>query len=521
MTTENKDSAEYLVKQLLNNSILIVLARMVGIITLIVSVPFVIEHLGMEGYGVWETLLSIASITAILQTVISGTLLWRISVSYGVRDVVETQRIVRIGIGATLLSVIIFVPIIWMVQTPVLTFLQVPKQWLGTTNWILPTIIAIFLLGGINQTLAMVITGYQQAGFAALIQSIGLVVTNLTAIGLLIAGYKLPAMVVGYIAGFIFMFILLFPVAKRLCGHLILQPTLPSQQEVAILAPFVGLLLLSNLSYMLRDQTDKIILSSMASPEVTGYFSIAQRLSSIVMQSHVVIIAPFTAAIGALHARQDFSGIEDFYTQIGSWIAVLAGLVTIILSALRQPFFILWLGKNPPEAHSFLAFLLLGLSSAIIFAGAATALAKGVGQPGLETRYTFLTLLVVLSTKPILIFIFGPIGSVASSAIGWSVGALYMLFLVHRRLALPTKMIGRYVGIFIVTLTMATLGWFLGLGIPTPVEKLWLSIFLIVVASILAGLYLIILILLGLIDININLKNFYFPLLTKLARWKA
>lgn len=502
MSVKEDHTAESLSYQLLKNSTLMVLGRVAGLLTLIVAVPVIISHLGMAGYGVWESMLAISGIALVLQNVVRGTLLWRISISYGAQDVYETQRMVGIGVGTTLTLILFLVTGVWLIRDFLLVQLQIPGEWIDDTRWMLPYLIGIVLFGGVNQALAMVITGYQRAGQAALIQSGGLVATNLVSIGLLFAGYGLPAMLLGYVAGFVVMFALLYPVARSLCGRLSLLPVWPSPEEFTVLIPFAGLLLVSNLSFVLRDYTDKIVLSSMASPEMTGYFSMAQRVTSLIMQAHTVLLAPFSAAIGALYAVNDWDGIQKFYLRIGSWMSVLAGLVSFLIFTLREPLFVLWLGKDQPEAHVFLALLLFGMASAIIFTGAVTPLSKGIGRPGLETQYTLVTLGLTIVSKPLLIFAVGPVGSVASSALAWSLGGVYMLFLVHRKLNLAREMIRRNIGIFLVTLGMSLSGWLLMHSIVLPPGRMWAAIVLIGLGTVLTFCYFTVLVGLGLFRIS-------------------
>jgi len=218
ITPNETETADTMGRRLLKNSALMVLARCAGILTLIISVPFVIAHLGAEGYGVWESMLAIAGIGLISQTVVRGTILWRISASYGARDPEQTRRMVRIGVGVTLTMVAVFLPVVWVIRDSLVVQLQIPNRWSGDAQWILPSIVGVVLLGGINQTLFAVVTGYQRAGFAALVQSGGLVATHLGAVALLFAGFGLKAMLLGYVAGFSMMFALLYLVATSLCG---------------------------------------------------------------------------------------------------------------------------------------------------------------------------------------------------------------------------------------------------------------------------------------------------------------
>jgi O-antigen/teichoic acid export membrane protein len=449
-----------------------VVSRIAGVLTLVVSVPFVVAALGAEGYGVWESLLAIAGFALVFQMAISGTVVWRISMMCGSQDDAEARRIVRLGLGSTAVLTALLLPPMWIWRTELLALLHVPDRHAAGSGWLLPAIVGVALLGGLNETLSALLTGYQRAGLAALIHSVGVVSTHGSAVALLMAGFGLKSLVYGYLVGLAARFAMLYPVASSLCGRLTLLPLVPSRRDLRILGPFAGLLLISGLSGLVRDQTDKIVLASLATPLATAHFGMAQRLASVVMQTFIVVRVPFGAAIGVLFAREDWDGIRSMYETVGSWIAVLAGLAGFLVWSLRSPLLTLWLGRDYPQVHVYLALQLFGVVSAVLFSGVATALAKGVGRPGLETTYATFTLLLTLLAKPLFIAWLGAVGSVASSAAAWAPGAFLLLVLTHRQLVLGKRLILRHLVAYVFTIGACLLSWLVTDSIEFPPNRL-------------------------------------------------
>ncbi len=483
--------------RLVRNSALIVLARLVGVLVMVAAVPFVVGAIGTEGYGVWESFLAVSGFALVFQAAVSGTVVWRVAMSYGASDPVETRRVVRLGIGGTTGLLVICLPAVWIFRGELLGLLRVPGPWGQGAGWLLPSIVGVALLTGVNESLRAVLIGYQRAGVAALIEAAGLVLTHGGAVAFLMAGHGLEALLYGYAAGFGGQFVLLYPLASSLCGRFSPMPLAPTRQDLKVLGPFAGLVLVSGLTGLLRDQTDKLVLASLDSPSATAFFGMAQRLASVVMQTFLVVRIPFGAAIGALYARHDWAGIRDLYASVGAWIAFLAGLAGFLVSTLRSPLLVAWLGRDYPEVHVFLALQLIGVVSAVIFSGAATALVKGVGRPGLETAYTLLTLALTVISKPLFIHWFGGVGSVASSAASWAPGALFLMVLAHRRLDLGGRMIWRHLGVYAATVGLAALGW-LGTSSLSPTGRLQATLLLVGLGPLLALVYLGVLGLLGL-----------------------
>ncbi|MGE5802059.1 MAG: hypothetical protein ACM358_07360, partial [Gemmatimonadota bacterium] len=76
-------------RQFRTNSALIIGARIVTACLSLGSIPIVVAHLGVAGFGTWEALLALASFTSVFQSAISGTLVWRVSEAYGRGDAAE------------------------------------------------------------------------------------------------------------------------------------------------------------------------------------------------------------------------------------------------------------------------------------------------------------------------------------------------------------------------------------------------------------------------------------------------
>ncbi len=451
--------ANQLLRPLLKNSALMALSGVAGALVVVLSVPIIIARLGPDGYGVWECLLAVSSTAMIFQTAINGTLLWGMSVSCGADDKHESRRLVRLGTGVTLLLVVLCVPSLWVFRNSIVAGLSVPEQWIGEARWLLPQIVMVMLLGGVNQALLALIAGYQRAGLAALIQALGLIVTNGTIIGILLSGGGLNALLSGMLAGFGVTLLASYAVATSICGRIALWPAWPSPHEFTVLMPFAGLLLLSNLTLLLRDHADKLILASMGTVTEAGYFAIAQRFSLLIMQVGGTVCLPLTAAVGSLYAVQNWASIRELYTQVSTWLAAGVGLLAFFVCTMREPLFVLWLGEDHPQSHVYLVLLLLGVTSGLVFTGAGVALAKGIGRPGLETAYAVITLIFILITKPTLVAICGVEGCVLSSALSWCLGAICFVLILHSRINLPREILARSSGIFLVTIVLTTIAW--------------------------------------------------------------
>lgn len=459
--------------RLIRNSAWMVLSRGVAILSVLASVPVVLSRLGNEGFGRLEALLALTNGIMLMQACVSGTILWRSSACCGAADSHGTRRTLQIGLSFSLLSMALLVPLAYAARHMILALIQIPAGDHVSMGWLVPAVVLTTVLTGASQCLLSVISGYQRSGMAALIQSLGIVTTNLTLMVSVLWGAGIEALFYAAAAGFCVTVSLAVPLAFRCCRQLRLYPTLPTTEELHRLAPYAGLLLLSSLSVVFRDQLDKILLTSLTTPGVNADYSIAQRLAGLVMQVCAVLFVPMTAAFAAAHAAGNSQAVTSNFLKWSRWMARMTGLATAAVITLRSALLVLWLGHDWPQAHLFIGILILATGISVIFSGPGVALAKGLGMPGLETRYAMLTLVLVLLLKPLLCIWFGPTYAVVASAVSWVLGAIFFFWMLHRHVQLPAACWTDAWSTCALTLVTSGMGWWLG-GRPwaTPAGRL-------------------------------------------------
>jgi O-antigen/teichoic acid export membrane protein len=416
----------------------------------LVSIPFVIRTLGFQGYGTWEVLMAVAIITAIPQNVIGGTLLWKMSSAFGVGDVNEIIRLARLGVAATIGLSAIVLPPVWMLRGSLVHLLNISGQFQYAAEWILPCIVVLMLLGGINESLASVIGGCQSAGLLAVIQTMASILNASCVIGALLLGSGLWSLLIGFAVGFALTSIGFYVVASRICPGITLKPERPRTSDVRGVAKYASCFFLGTVSASLRTETDKIVLASFASPTWAGYYGIAARLAGLVVEAGNFFYVPTMAAVGAMYARNDRPGIWALYAKLMIVVPFAAGAVVVVVAGLPQHIMVLWIGRYVPEVYTILVILLCGYASAVILTGPGSCVCKAAGRIEIETAYVAVSLLLNLGLTIVLVASIGPFGTVIATAVSWTVGALIFTFLFHKRIDVGARHTLRAARCFIV-----------------------------------------------------------------------
>lgn len=424
-------------RNLLRNSLGIFVSRILTTFVAFVSIPIVVNKLGIVGYGTWESIIAVAVLCNIFQGTISGTLLWLISNSYGSNEIDCIRKYIRMGVSVSLTAFHIMTPLAWLGRHFLIDLFNVPSEFAPTAAWILPCIVGLMILGGINEIMGALIGGYQHSGATTLTQAIAITSNNVCVIAGLLLGLGFWSLLIGFVVGFLIAFAGLYTIATRICGKFSLLPQLPSRAVLRKVAPYVGFMLLGALSLGLRDQTDKIVLSSVASPEWTGYYGIAARLAGLVMVICTFFYVPTIAAAGALYSRKDLLGINNLYNDVISMMSFLVGVFVVLIGGMYDRLIFLWIGERIPGVASILFYLLIGNTVAVMLTGAGSSVCKGMGIVKIETAYIVVGLVLNVFLKFTLVPSTGPIGTVAASSISWVVSSAIFVILLHKLTHIP------------------------------------------------------------------------------------
>ena len=425
-------------RRFLANSGLIIAARAVTAVLSLATIPVLVSRLGVAGYGTWEALLALASLTSMFQAAVSGTLVWRVSESYGRGDMAEIRRLARLGAGASWAMFVLLWPLAWFLREPAVHFLGVSPETRPLVSAMFPVVAAFILLGGFSETLEAVVSGCQRTGLVNVVTAFGQILNYSVVIVLILFGGGLWSLVAGLATGFAGRFAGAWVATRVAYGSISLVPLVPRRTDLSM-ARYSGLLTVGSVAAALRDQTDKIVLASLASPAWVGYYGIASRLSGLVMEIIRFFYLPILTAVGALNAMGDWDGVRRLYGRLMATVSIVTGVVVIVVAGLADRLVVLWIGHPIPQVTLLIWLLITGSATAATLTGPGTAICRGCGRAGIETTYLAFNLVLNVVLTVSLVLLIGPIGTAVATGLTWALSSILFLFVLHRRLDLPVE----------------------------------------------------------------------------------
>jgi O-antigen/teichoic acid export membrane protein len=418
------------------NSKLIILARIATAGLSLATIPVLVSRLGVAGYGTWEALLALATLSSLFQLAINGTLVWRVSAAYGTGDSAEIRRLARLGAGACLLLFASIWPIAWFFREPIVGLLLIPADTREPAVAMFPIVVGLLLLGGLSATLESIVSGCQRTGVVNVVGAAAQILNYTVVIIVAVLGGGLWSLAAGQAAAFVGRFAGAWAATRAAFGSISLIPILPTRSDISLLR-YSGLLMVGSVAAALRDQTDKVILASLASPAWVAYYGIAARLAGLVMEIIGFVYFPILTAAGALNAIGDWDGVRTMYRRLMAVVSIVCGLVVVVVAGLADRIIILWLGYPIPEATLLLWLLFTGSASAVMLTGPGPSICLCAGRPGIETAYLTFNLVLNLILTITLVLVIGPIGTAVATGTTWATSSVVFLFVLHKRLDLP------------------------------------------------------------------------------------
>lgn len=471
-------------QRLLANSGLIIAARGVTACLSLATVPVLVSRLGVAGYGTWEALLALASLTSLFQGAISGTLVWRVSEAYGRNDLPEIRRLARLGAGASWGLFVLLWPVAWFLREPAAHFLRVSLETHQLASDIFPVVAALILLGGLNETLEAVVSGCQRTGFVNVVGAAAQILNYSVVIILTLSGVGLWSLVAGQATGFGGRMLGAWIAARVAYGPVSLVPLIPRRSDLSM-ARYSGLLTVGSVAAALRDQTDKIILASLASPAWVGYYGIAARLSGLVMEIIRFFYLPILTAVGALNAMGDWDGVRRLYSRLMATVSIVTGVLVVVVAGLADRLVVVWIGHPIPQVTLLLWLLITGSATAAMLTGPGTAICRGCGRVGIETTYLAFNFVLNLVLTVSLVLLIGPVGTAVATGSTWALSSILFLFVLHKSLDLPVEASRRAGGTALLAAAVAGAVYWTSsvLGLPEGRHDAFVSIVLLGAAS--------------------------------------
>ncbi len=327
-----------------------------NIVGSLVIVPFLIQRLNEERYGVWATIASLLNYLMLLD----------LGVTSAVNRFVARDRMLNRAdsISRTVASALLIFGVFGLLVAGAWQALSGP--FLSAFGKIPPdaraeAIIALQVVGAgvairlLHGPFIGLMAGYQRHYINNLV-SIAIVLTRVGMIFTLCLAWKttiyVPAL--AFIAASSIGLLVQIGIARLTYPAVRIAPWHARRENIAELMSLGGHVFLINLSTMTAYQGGNFVLTALVGPQAVTPFSAGMLIILTVLQGLDGISTLFTPLVSSMAARDPQRPLGEFLLRSGRLMALLSGGVCTLLIACGGPFIRLWLGPNLLEAYHVL-----------------------------------------------------------------------------------------------------------------------------------------------------------------------
>ncbi len=377
-------------KTLGRSSITGALSQAWRILSRFILTPIIIGQLGMEGYGVWTLVFSVAAYVQMTNASV-GLAYTKFTAECVRRGRFEELSYI-IGSGMTGLGsiAVAFWGLAWIFGEPVMAWLNVPAPLLDDSVIALLLVIGALVLrmtvGCTNEILA----GLQRIDLTYRLHVLASLVEFAVVVPALLLGYGLVGLAAGHVIGQIVADLVAYVMVRRRLPEVRISPFLVSRDGFAKIFSVGGRFQLLWLVNTVVMQGAKLLISKLVGVEWVGIYELADKLINLGKTASEAVVAPLMPAFASLRAAGEKARERMLFLKGSKADALMGGASFTFLALFAPAILLVWTGEEVPQAAWTLRVLALGEASLLLTSVVSSNL-RSQGQVRLELTWALVT----------------------------------------------------------------------------------------------------------------------------------
>jgi O-antigen/teichoic acid export membrane protein len=407
-----------------------IISKWVQIVTRFVTVPIVIAHLGLGGYGIWAIIMTTAAYMRFGSVGIKAAFQKYVADATGDGDFETANKLLSTGCAIMLaLSLIGLIPIAFL-SHGLAKAAGVPSEFLGSAAGAISVLAIIMVLSNVGSVYEAIVMGGHRVDLIGKSSVFITVAESAAILVVLHFGYGLLAMANVMAASGLMSVIVCSRLARKVLPQVRVERQFVTSSVVRELVRFAGSYQLVNVLEVLYASILPVAVLRTFGPDASGVYAVVTRLTTSVLMFQDAFLLPILSGGAMVYASGSEQNmlvllIKSYKVTLGLSLLPLA-----FLSAFGTTIVLAWTGQTDPSfriamyliclAGPFKALSLLGL---VLYRISGKAVLDNIRQ-GL--RIVTLLLIAIFARR------LGFYGILSGLAVAEFVGALFMLYVIRR-----------------------------------------------------------------------------------------
>lgn len=342
------------------NTLFGVVGNIVHVLARIVVVPVMIKHLGLDGYGIWAVLMSIAGYITLGGSGVKSAFQKYVAEATGTGDFDRAGRLLSTGTAAVLmLSVVVLVPLAIFAH-PVAVAVGVPKGFLDPASRAIQCLALTAIIANVSQTYQSILMGAHRIDLREKLNVVLDLLTAAATVALLLSGFGLLAVCVVFCAYQLAGGALWYVFSRRILPDVRVTPRLVTRSVVKELVRFGASYQLVSMLEQLYAAVLPVAILKFFGANSAGVFALAARLVSFATLIQGSYLQAILSGGSLVYASGSVEKTNAFIVKSFKAMAVLSVLPLAFIALYGAKIAFVWTGKTDPLLEGAVCLLCAG-----------------------------------------------------------------------------------------------------------------------------------------------------------------
>ena len=393
--------------------------------------PLVVHSIGVEAYGLWAIVGSAVNYFALLDCGVGSSFVKYLAEFLERREHDRVRDVMTFGFLFYLVLGVIVLPLVRFIAPHIVSYLRLDPRYVSAASDLILLAFAYFIFSNALGIFGSFIVAMQRTDLASMLDTCSQLIYGVSLV-ILIARhqgvYALPnALFCALGCTTIFRIALVY----RMFGNPWSNPFRLERHLIRRLFRFGFWMQINGLTAVINLETDRIILGTFVSVTSVGYYELGNRLAALARILPATLLTPLLPAAAALDGRQQGDRLDAVYVRGTRYLALTTFVVAGFLIGAGTEILKVWMGRSYPYVTVVMTALLVSFA-VLNLTGVGTMIVRAKGEPYYETYYAVFSALVNIAATLILTPMFGLMGVVAGTVIGYFCGSFFFLWLFHK-----------------------------------------------------------------------------------------
>lgn len=401
--------------------------------------PYIINHIGVERFGIWTIVSVLTGHLGLFDLGISTAFVKYIAEFYTNRDIERINRVVNTGFLFYLLFSSGIIALAMVFMGPILSMLNIPQHLYGEAVFVFCVGLVLFGISNAFNVFGAIQNGLQRMDISnkvAIALSIPGVAGTVLALE---AEYGLPGLMVNNALIVVVTSIVHVIVAYRIFPQFRFSPlSLSDGETFRLLFAFGFKVQTSVIAGVIHFHMDKFLLALFLNMSSVTYYTVASQMASSIREIPLLLLKAILPAAAEINAANNRDALKTLYFRSMKYIVLIGVCLLTGTMLLADPFLSLWLGSGYETSAMTLKILVAGYFFNIL-SGPGFFILNGIGKPQYGMRSSIVAAVMNLILGIVLVMSMGYYGVVIGTTLSMFTAALYFIVMFHRVMEIPLR----------------------------------------------------------------------------------